>query len=860
MTSSLSRQNLGFDFESPVYRFGALQTTASNALCVPIIYGSIKAAGNKIWQSDGTIAFYTVVAFGEGQISSIFNIELNGYAISELTGCSYSTYTGNGVQEIDSRVTGSTQADKASLVGGLKYVAYTALTVKASTKVTNNYCNVTADIQGKLIKVYTDTSTCTIKYSNNPAWCIYDFLTNTSGCKISESDLDLQSFITAAAYCDAKVGTESDTRFTLNLILDERKSRNEWLNEMLITCRGNLVYNKDHKLSLVIDQDADSVQDFTPDDILKGSEYFWTTPKDKHCDILRLRYIYPTEQCARVFAVAEADTFLSDPPIIQEIQAFGITNFKQASRLAWFYLNQSNNCNKFISFETTQAALDRAVGDVITVTSTFLGYVKKKMRIVQIEQSQEGQIKIICREHNGAESATLTTSLTGTNNDLVFTSVNKTDSANDITITYTDTYTNNQSLSVSVSGSAINVSLATNSTGAIITTAAQVKAAVEANSSASALVTVAYANGNDGSGIVTKMSATHLTGGTTGLYGDTMGSVEPEINLVNISDNLDAPDNIQNFSSAQNLNTIVLSWQQIADSSATYEIREGESWSESQVIATKLSSSTYTVLNIAKGTYTYWISAMNKYGTYSENPISSIIIISDIQELNTIVHENVLDADISEGVLINCFKTQNQVILNSDINWESVGSWKNSSEYYAPNGIWGAACVDTGVYLTKTYDLESDMSSIVGINYNLYSNDDDSNIFVEWKYSEDNIKWTDWQVFAQGCYKFRYYQFKITLNSPNNSFTSLTSFIVNIDVPDRDFYFYDEVISTASAGVTVGFNPAYSSMPAVVANISDGTNGYCVVSAKSTSGATIKAYNNSGTAIIAKVDIRVKGY
>jgi len=45
MTSSLSRQNMGFDFESPVYRFGPLQTTASNALCVPIIYGQVKAAG-----------------------------------------------------------------------------------------------------------------------------------------------------------------------------------------------------------------------------------------------------------------------------------------------------------------------------------------------------------------------------------------------------------------------------------------------------------------------------------------------------------------------------------------------------------------------------------------------------------------------------------------------------------------------------------------------------------------------------------------------------------------------------------------------------------------------------------------------
>lgn len=861
MTSSLTRQDFGFDFESPVYRFGALETTANNNLCVPIIYGQVKAAGNKIWQSTGTTTFNTVVAFGEGKINSISNVELNDYAISSLSGCSYSAYVGDGVQQIDSRVTGNAQADKAALVGGLKHTAYIAITVNASTKVTNNYCNVTADIQGKLIKVYTNISTYTIKYSSNPAWCLYDFLTCSSGCNIAESDLDLQSFIGAAAYCDAVVGTETNSRFSLNIILDERKSRSEWLDEMLTTCRGYLEYNADQKLSLIIEQDADAVQDFTPNNILAGSEYFWTTPKSQRTDILKLRYIYPTEQCARVFAVAEADTFLSDPPIIQEMQAFGVTSFNQASRLAWFYLNQSNNCNKFISFKTTQVALDRMVGDVITLTSTFLGYVKKKMRIVQIAQAQEGQIQIICIEHNGAENATLTTSLAGINNDLVFTSVAKNDAANNISIKYTDPYASNRVLSVSVTGNAINVLLGTNSTGTITTTATQIKSAIAANPTASALVTVVNADGNDGSGVVKAMAQTNLAGGTVGLYSDTMASEEPEINLVNINDNLDAPDDIQSFSSAQNLTTIVLNWQQIADNSVTYEIREGDSWVNSRVIAQNLAGTNYTVLNIQKGTYHCWVAARNKYGNYSQNPKLSIIIINDIPETNTILNENILDSDILQGTLSNCFANQGRIILNSNTNWAtSTLNWDVPNMYFAPDGYWGTDCVGTGSYTTKMYDLTSNLSSIISVNYNLYSRDGSSNVAIEWKYSSDNITWTDWQNFAQGSYTFRYYQFRITLNSLNNKFTALTSFIINLDVTDRDLYFYDEVISTAATGLTVNFNSAFVNIPAVVANISDGTNGYCVVSSKSTSGATIMAYSNSGIPITAKVDIRVKGY
>ncbi len=153
--SVISRNNLGFDFESPVYRFGPLQTQANNCLSVPIVYGQVKAAGNKIWQSSGTNSFNALICFAEGQISGFSDIRINDYPIASLSSCSYSSYVGNGTQTIDSRVTGTTQTDKAALVGGLKYMAYLALTVTVSNKVSNNYLNLTAVVKGKLIKVYT---------------------------------------------------------------------------------------------------------------------------------------------------------------------------------------------------------------------------------------------------------------------------------------------------------------------------------------------------------------------------------------------------------------------------------------------------------------------------------------------------------------------------------------------------------------------------------------------------------------------------------------------------------------------------------------------------------------------------------
>lgn len=745
--SITNTNNLGFDFESPAYRFGPLETQANNSLCVPIVYGQARAAGNKIWQSPGTDTFTALVCFAEGEINGFSDIRINNILINDsaLTGCSYTSYVGNGTQEIDSRVPGNTQTEKAGLVGGLKHTAYLALSITSGIKVANNYMDVSAVLKGKSVRVYSNTTTYTTEYSNNPIWCILDFLTCDNGCGLSHNDIDMQTFINSAAYCDAQIPPENEKRYTLNLILDTRKTRQDWLNEMLITCRGFLVY-RGNKIGVIIEKDEASVQSFTQDDIIVDSEIFWTTPKEQRADIFKVRYLDPDNQYARAYAVAEADEFLSDPPVTQEIVCLGVTNFKQASRLAWFYLNQANTCDKFMSFNTTKKGLDRTPGDIIDITSTFMGYVNKKLVVVSMNEAQEGQIQLICREYN------------------------------------------------------------------------------------------------------------------SNLYNDTLGSVAPIINTVDLDDVLSKPNDVQNLSAAQNLNSIVLNWQPVANSQAKYEIREGDSWNSSSTIATGLTGSSYTVLNIKKGTFKYWIKAVNNYGNYSDNATLSTIVVSDIPETNTIVHENILDEDIASGTLVNCFASNNKIIVNSIDTWTSSGTWENIGKNYSPYGFWGASCENIGIYTTKVYDLGTNLNSIISVNYNLSSNDDANNVVIEWKYSEDNTTWTDWEIFVQGSKTFRYYQFKITLNSPNNNYTALSNFIVNVDVPDKDMYFKDQEITVANNGIIVYFDPAYSNIPAVVANISNGANGYCVVSSKSTSQATIKAYNNSGVAITAKVDIRVKGY
>lgn len=114
---------------------------------------------------------------------------------------------------------------------------------------------------------------------------------------------------------------------------------------------------------------------------------------------------------------------------------------------------------------------------------------------------------------DAAATAELTTSLTGSDNDLVFTSLLYGAAGNAITVEYVDPGENDASLSIEVNGTAIVVNLATDSGGLITSTAAEITTAIEADAAADALVSVANSGGDDGSGVVTALAETALADG-----------------------------------------------------------------------------------------------------------------------------------------------------------------------------------------------------------------------------------------------------------------------------------------------------------------------------------------------------------
>ena len=119
--------------------------------------------------------------------------------------------------------------------------------------------------------------------------------------------------------------------------------------------------------------------------------------------------------------------------------------------------------------------------------------------------------------------ASLTTALTGTNNDLKYTAVRPGTEGNNARVAYVVAGANTP-LSVARSGNDVTVNVATNGSSVATSTAAQVAAAVNASDEAKHLVRAENATGNDGSGVVTALAVTALSGGGNPVSGTGSGS------------------------------------------------------------------------------------------------------------------------------------------------------------------------------------------------------------------------------------------------------------------------------------------------------------------------------------------------
>ena len=411
-----------FASASPTYGNGIIQTQTDQNLPIPMLYGTCKLAGNRIWQDENSAATVRrIVAFAEGEICGYSDIRLNNIPKNDIAGISIKEYYGTAEQEVDGIIAGANQSERAEKMGSLKNVAYLAVSVPRSSKIDVNY-NLTAVVKGRKIRVYKNIYEYEIKYSENPAWVMFDFLTCYNGLglcinnygviseKLVNELFDLESFIEAAAYCDELIDykhtdengnevVDKVPRFTFNMIFDSQTSARTLIDEIYRSCRGGL-FVKNGKLQFKIDKAEPVSRIFTEEDIIKGSETFEAIPKEEHYDILKCTYISPEHEWQKVEATAELPEYRDGVPIEHSVNIYSCTSFNQASRLAWYYVNSKRLQPYFGSFKTDYKGYDLEVGDVIMIDSLLMGLKRYAVKVTSVIDDGAGVFTINWRTYD----------------------------------------------------------------------------------------------------------------------------------------------------------------------------------------------------------------------------------------------------------------------------------------------------------------------------------------------------------------------------------------------------------------------------------------------------------------------------
>lgn len=398
--------NYSTNIATPTYGSINKITQTNNKLPIPIMYGELKLAGNRLWQGDNdTGNIRRIVAFA-GEVSEYNNIKLNDIDYNTISGCIANRYYGsNSNNLIDTMVDGNTNAERAEKVGSLRHVAYLAINTPQNDNIRGDY-NLTSIVKGKKVKIFIDENTYTMQYSNNTAWCLLDFLSCYEGGRLGcdengnfdltilKNNIDINSFITSANFC----GTNN---FTFNMIFDGKVSINDAIEQFKLNCSGNLI-QKNNKLYFKVDKVENPVMTINKEDIVYCSEQVFTLPNEEKYDVLNIKYISTAYEYTEVVARAEDTTSTNNPLIEHNVSILSITNHTHASKLAWFYLNRNKLCYFHGTFSSDYRVQELEVGDVIYLNDIVMNFENLLVKVVSISDNNDGTFTVNWLQYNAS--------------------------------------------------------------------------------------------------------------------------------------------------------------------------------------------------------------------------------------------------------------------------------------------------------------------------------------------------------------------------------------------------------------------------------------------------------------------------
>ena len=227
-------------------------------------------------------------------------------------------------------------------------------------------------------------------YTNCPSMILLDLLTNSRyglGDHISDSNLDLFSFVAASKYANEKVddGTGSGTkeaRFSCNVNIQKESEAFDVINDLSSVMKCMPIWTAG-AITITQDKPTDPSYLFNLSNIASaGFSYTGSSLKQRH-SVVRVSYFNMDSQEIDYEVVEDSTAINKFGVSVKQIKAFGCTSRNQAARLGRSILFAEQRESEVISFTTSidSGAVVRP-GSVIAVNDPVRAGARRGGRVV----------------------------------------------------------------------------------------------------------------------------------------------------------------------------------------------------------------------------------------------------------------------------------------------------------------------------------------------------------------------------------------------------------------------------------------------------------------------------------------------
>lgn len=285
-------------------------------------------------------------------------------------------YTGKTAQTADTLLIDAFAGQGLTYADNLAGICYSVIYVPTGTS--TGFPRINAKIRG--LKVWTGATT---EWSDNPAYCLADFITNaTYGAKRT---VDWASVASVAADCNALVGGEK--RRTLNLALETVQPVQNWL-DTLQTYAGCWITQDGADLKLIADKAGSVVASISH---AAGQIQRISGMKKRGVQgvptVMSLTYTDTTalpHKPGTVTVYADGVLAGTKPRRESTVSLPGINRYSQAKREAIERLNKLALNDLSMTLGVFDEALSLEVGDIVAVTHPIGIPPNKQMRVLSV--------------------------------------------------------------------------------------------------------------------------------------------------------------------------------------------------------------------------------------------------------------------------------------------------------------------------------------------------------------------------------------------------------------------------------------------------------------------------------------------